>query len=227
MSAFWTALHEAGAELVLSGHSHDYERFAPKDAAGKASPTGIRQFVVGTGGAFFTGLGTSRVSGSEVAQNTTFGVLELTLHPSSYDWRFVPIAGQSWTDAGSGQCHGPGGAPLVPAPGPGPPATDRTAPLLTGLTVKPRRFSRHAVFRYRLSEAAKVRIGISRVRAKGRGRRLGRIGDAGVAGANRRRFFCKVGGRRLRAGRYTARAVARDPSGNYSKPKKVRFRIVR
>ena len=120
-----------------------------------------------------------------------------------------------------------GRRPLVPAPGPGPPATDRTAPLLTGLTVKPRRFSRHAVFRYRLSEAAKVRIGISRVRAKGRGRRLGRIGDAGVAGANRRRFFCKVGGRRLRAGRYTARAVARDPSGNYSKPKKVRFRIVR
>jgi hypothetical protein len=227
LSAFWTALHEAGAELVLSGHSHDYERFAPKDAAGKTSSTGIRQFVVGTGGAFFTGLGTSRVAGSEVAQNTTFGVLQLTLHPSSYDWRFVPIAGQSWTDAGSGQCHGPGGAPLVPAPGPGPPVTDRTAPLLTGLTVKPRRFSRHAVFSYRLSETAKVRIGISRLRAKGRGRRLGRIGDAGVAGANRRRFFCKVDGRRLRAGRYTARAVARDPSGNYSKPKKVRFRIVR
>jgi acid phosphatase type 7 len=227
LSAFWTALHEAGAELVLSGHSHDYERFAPKDANGKASPTGMRQFVVGTGGAFMTGLGTSQVAGSQVAQNTTFGVLQLTLHPASYDWRFVPIAGEHWTDSGSGECHGPGGAPLMPTPGPGPAPTDRTAPVLTGLSVKPRRFSRHAMFRYRLSEAAKVRFGISRVRAKGHGRRAGRIGDAGVAGANRRRFFCRVGGRRLRAGRYTARAVARDPAGNYSKPKKVRFRIVR
>jgi hypothetical protein len=99
--------------------------------------------------------------------------------------------------------------------------------MLTGLTVNPRRFSRHAVFRYTLSEAARVRFGIARVRANGRGRRVGRIGDAGAAGANRRRFFCKVGGTRLRAGRYTARAVARDPAGNYSRPQKVRFRIVR
>ena len=225
LSAFWADLHAAGAELVLSGHSHDYERFAPKDAQGKVSPTGIRQFVVGTGGGFMTGLGTSRVAGSEVAQNTTFGVLRLALHPYSYDWRFVPIAGRTWTDSGSGQCHGPGGSPLVPAPGP--PATDRTAPLLTGLTVKPRRFTRHARFRYTLSESARVRIGIARVRSSGRVHRLGRLRDAGVAGPNRRAFYCKVGGRRLRAGRYTARAVARDPAGNYSKPKRVRFRIVR
>src|SRR4029078_7039773 len=106
-------------------HSHDYERFAPKDGQGKASLTGIRQFVVGTGGAFMTGLGNSRVAGRQGAQNTRFGVLELTLHPFSYDWRFVPIAGSSWTDSGSGQCHGPGGAPLVPTPGPGPSPTDR------------------------------------------------------------------------------------------------------
>jgi acid phosphatase type 7 len=227
LSAFWSDLHAAGAELVLSGHSHDYERFAPKDADGKVTPNGIRQFVVGTGGAFMTGLGTSYVAGSEVAQNTTFGVLKLALHPASYDWRFVPIAGESWTDSGSGECHGPGGAPLVPTPAPGPAPTDRTAPMLTGLAVKPRRFSRRAVFRYTLSETAKVRFGISRVRGKGRARRVGRIRDAGAAGANRRRFFCRVQGRRLRAGRYTARAVARDPAGNYSKPKKVRFRIVR
>ena len=100
-SAFWTALNAAGAEIVLSGHSHDYERFAPKDADGKVSPAGVRQFVVGTGGAFFTGLGTSRVAGSEVSQNDTFGVLKLTLHAASYDWRFVPIAGSGWTDSGS------------------------------------------------------------------------------------------------------------------------------
>ena len=99
--------------------------------------------------------------------------------------------------------------------------------MLTGLRVTPRRFSRHAVFRYRLSEAARVRFGITRVRAKGHARRVGKLGDAGAAGRNRRGFFCKVGGKRLRAGLYTARAVARDPAGNYSRPKKVRFRIVR
>ena len=79
LGAFWTALHEAGAELVLSGHSHNYERFAAKDGHGKLSPTGIRQFVVGTGGAFMTGLGSTRVAGSQAAQNNTFGVLEAHL----------------------------------------------------------------------------------------------------------------------------------------------------
>jgi acid phosphatase type 7 len=227
LSAFWGDLHAAGAELVLSGHSHDYERFAPKDASGKVSPNGMRQFVVGTGGAFMTGLGTSRVAGSQVAQNDTFGVLQVTLRPTSYDWRFVPIAGRHWTDSGSGQCHGPGGTPLAPTPRPGPPATDRTAPILTGLRVRPRRISGRAVFRYTLSEAARVRFGIARVRAKGRARRVGRLRDAARAGTNRRRFFRRVGGKRLRAGLYTARVVARDPAGNYSRPKKVRFRIVR
>jgi acid phosphatase type 7 len=226
LGAFWKALDEAGAEIVLSGHSHDYERFAAKNGAGKLSPTGIRQFVVGTGGAFMTGLGTSKVSGSEVKQNNTFGVLKLTLHASSYDWQFVPIAGRTWTDYGSGQCHGPGGAALAPSPAPGPPG-DMFAPVLSQLRVKPRHVRRRAVFRYRLSEAAKVRFGITRTRSGGPSRRLGRLRDSGAAGANARRFFCKVGGRRLRPGRYTARAVARDAAGNYSKPKKVRFRIVR
>jgi hypothetical protein len=224
LSAFWKALHEAGAEIVLSGHSHDYERFAAKDGAGKLSPTGIRQFVVGTGGAFMTGLGTTNVSGSEVRQNSTFGVLKLTLHASSYDWKFVPIAGRTWTDYGSGQCHGPGGAALAPAPAP---PGDVFAPVLSQLRLKPRHVRRRAVFRYSLSEAAKVRFGITRTRSGGRSRRLGRLRDSGAAGANARRFFCKVGGRRLRPGSYTARAVARDAAGNYSKPKKVRFRIVR
>jgi len=227
LSAWWRDLHAVGAELVLSGHSHDYERFAPKDANGKVSPTGIRQFVVGTGGAFMTGLGTSRVAGSQVAQNTTFGVLKLSLHPSSYDWRFVPIAGHGWTDSGSTPCHGPGGAPLAPTPAPGPPPTDGTAPVLSRLTVNPRRFSRRAVFRYTLSEVAKVRVGISRVRARGRPRRVGRLSDTGAAGRNSRRLVRRIQGKRLRAGRYLARAVARDPAGNYSQPKKVRFRIVR
>ena len=226
LSAFWRALYEAGAEIVLSGHSHNYERFAGKDANGKLSPTGIRQFVVGTGGAFMTGLGSSRVAGSEVAQNKTFGVLKLTLHASSYAWRFVPIAGRTWTDSGSGQCHGPSGAPLAPAPAPGP-LPDGTAPVLSRLRVTPWRFSRRTVFRYSLSEPARVRLGIARRHAGGPVKRLGRLADTGVAGPNTRRFYGRIGGRRLRAGRYTARAVARDAAGNYSTPKKVRFRIVR
>jgi hypothetical protein len=228
LQAFWSDLNAADAEVVLSGHSHDYERFAPKDADGKVSSAGVRQFVVGTGGAFFTGLGTSRVAGSEVSQNDTFGVLKLTLHAASYDWQFVPIAGSGWTDSGSTPCHGSGGAPVTPpTPPAGPPAGDQVAPVLTFFRVKPRMFRRRTVFKFGLSEAAKVRIGIVRRRPHGRNRRVGRISATGAAGVNRRRFFCRVGGRRLRPGRYFARAVARDPTGNYSTPKKVRFRIVR
>ena len=107
MQPLWEALHDAQAEVLLSGHSHDYERFAPLDRDGAVDLAGgIRQFVVGTGGAFFTGgLGT-RAPHSEVAQNDTFGVLRLTLHPASYDWEFVPEAGGAFTDSGSQGCHG-------------------------------------------------------------------------------------------------------------------------
>jgi acid phosphatase type 7 len=224
LQPFWAALNEVGAELVLSGHSHDYERFAPKDANGAVSSGGVRQFVVGTGGAFFTGLGTSRVAGSEVSQNNTFGVLKLTLHPTSYDWQFVPIAGSSWTDTGSAPCHGPGGAALPPPQAPAPPAGDRTPPVITGLKAKPRRYRRRTVLHFNLSEAAAVRIGIAHLRPH---RRIGRVLIKGVAGANKRRLRRTVSGKRLRPGLYVARAVARDPAGNYSSPKKVRFRIVR
>ena len=116
MQALWQDLYNADADVLLSGHSHDYERFAPLDASGRRDPArGIRQFVVGTGGAFFTGVG-SVIPNSEVAQNTTFGVLKLTLRPTSYDWRFVPIAGSSFTDSGTALCHG-----IVHPPSPPPP----------------------------------------------------------------------------------------------------------
>ena len=85
---------QAGADLVLSGDAHDYERFAPQDPGGKLDPArGIRQFVVGTGGVFFTGWSSVKPN-SEVRQNNTFGVLFLTLRPGSYEWRFVPEAGR-------------------------------------------------------------------------------------------------------------------------------------
>jgi acid phosphatase type 7 len=116
---FWAALQEAGADIVLSGDAHDYERFAPQDSSGNPDPAGMRQFVVGTGGAFFTSWSSVKPN-SEVRQNHTFGVLELTLHPMSYEWRFLPVPGEAFTDAGAGLCHGrtPGfGQTQTPAKG--------------------------------------------------------------------------------------------------------------
>jgi hypothetical protein len=105
MDALWRALYDANAEILLSGHSHDYERFAPQNAAGELdNARGIRQFVVGTGGAFFTGIG-SLIANSEARQNHTYGVLRLTLHPTSFDWEFVPEAGKTFSDRGSTACH--------------------------------------------------------------------------------------------------------------------------
>jgi hypothetical protein len=104
-TAFWHALHGAGADMVLVGHDHDYERFAPQTPHGRADPArGIRQFVVGTGGKSNTMLQTPPPN-VEAFNGTTDGILQLRLHPTSYDWRFIPEAGQRFTDAGSGVCH--------------------------------------------------------------------------------------------------------------------------
>ncbi len=98
------ALYEYGADVVLAGHDHDYERFAPQNPAGEAEyGRGIRQFVVGTGGT------TTRdffyiQPNSEARTSETWGVLKLTLNPTSYDWEFLPIPGQTWTDSGSTDC---------------------------------------------------------------------------------------------------------------------------
>ena len=101
----WQALYEADADLVLTGHDHDYERFAPQDPAGRTDPArGIVQFVVGTGGKDLRGFGAPRPT--SVARNhETFGVLALTLYPTGYDWAFLPVAGQAYRDAGSRSCH--------------------------------------------------------------------------------------------------------------------------
>ncbi len=103
--AFWRDLYRAGVEVVLNGHDHDYERFAPQDPnEAFDGARGIREFIVGTGGESHDSFNTVEPN-SEVRNNNTFGVLKLTLHPSSYDWRFVPQAGESFTDSGSGSCH--------------------------------------------------------------------------------------------------------------------------
>lgn len=101
----YQALYDNGAELVLNGHEHNYERFAPQDANTNLDTSkGIREFVVGTGGRNFTQFVTN-AKNSEIKNDTTFGVLKLTLHVSSYDFAFVPISVSTFTDKGSGLCH--------------------------------------------------------------------------------------------------------------------------
>jgi hypothetical protein len=102
---FWEVLYEAGADVILSGHEHNYERFAPQDPDGEADPErGIREFVVGTGGkSHYEILAT--LPNSEVHNDDTYGVLKLTLRSKSYEWRFLPAADGEFTDSGEDQCH--------------------------------------------------------------------------------------------------------------------------
>jgi hypothetical protein len=103
MSHLWRLLDEAGVDVVLSGHDHQYERFAPQDADGHPTPSGIRQFVVGTGGASHYGVAAPQVN-SEVRESQSWGVLKLTLRSDRYDWEFVPVEGRSFRDFGSASC---------------------------------------------------------------------------------------------------------------------------
>jgi 3',5'-cyclic AMP phosphodiesterase CpdA len=103
--ALWRALYDRGADVVVNGHDHDYERFAPQDPNGSADrERGIREFVVGTGGARLRAFQTIRAN-SEVRDATTHGVIRLLLAPERYSWDFVPVAGGIFTDSGSGTCH--------------------------------------------------------------------------------------------------------------------------
>jgi hypothetical protein len=102
MRPIFQILYNAGAEIVLSGHNHNYERFASQDGYGKATSSGVRQFVVGTGGAESYGFGSAKPN-SQV-RHTGFGVLKLTLYSDHYDYKFIS-AGSTWTDSGTGTCH--------------------------------------------------------------------------------------------------------------------------
>jgi acid phosphatase type 7 len=103
----WQALYDAGADVVLAGHDHNYERYLPQDAAGTADlARGLREFVVGTGGRNLRAFPGAQPANSEVRDANAFGVLELALHPTSYEWEFVPAAGSpAFTDRGLGACH--------------------------------------------------------------------------------------------------------------------------
>jgi acid phosphatase type 7 len=103
----WEALHDAGVEVVLSAHDHNYQRFAPQNPRGKADPEGgIRQFVGGTGGAGenYAIVG-DPLANTEVHNDETNGILELTLRPEGYEWRFLPVEGETFMDSGSAWCH--------------------------------------------------------------------------------------------------------------------------
>src|SRR5215203_4554265 len=105
VESLWEILYAAGVDVVLNGHDHNYQRFAPQDPEGRADPEdGIRQFVVGTGGRSQYQI-SQPIANTEVYNDDTYGVLELTLHPKRYDWEFVPVEGESFTDSGVARCH--------------------------------------------------------------------------------------------------------------------------
>jgi hypothetical protein len=112
---FWNLLYTAHADVILNGHDHIYERFAPQDPSGKLDrANGIPEFIVGTGGANHTSI-VSVAANSVVHDTTTYGVLELTLHQGSYNWQFVPAAGNgTFTDSGSATCHANAGTDTTP-----------------------------------------------------------------------------------------------------------------
>jgi hypothetical protein len=105
VAAFWQVLYDAGADVVLNGHDHTYERFDPQTPDGAADPArGIREFVVGSGGYSHYATG-APVANSVLRNSDTYGVLKLTLHANGYDWQFMPVAGKTFTDSGSATCH--------------------------------------------------------------------------------------------------------------------------
>jgi hypothetical protein len=105
MRPIWRDLYRAGATLVLNGHEHFYERFAPQDPDGDPDPNGIREFVVGTGGGLAKAYTEPPFRNSEVRKSGEFGILKLVLHQDTYDWEFIGDPSGSLHDAGTGHCH--------------------------------------------------------------------------------------------------------------------------
>jgi hypothetical protein len=104
LKVLWQDLYAAHAALVLAGHEHSYERFAPQDPDGRVdAANGIREIVVGTGGRSHDPLGFA-IANSEVRNTDTYGVIKLTLTPGRYKWEFVPEEGQTFRDSGSSEC---------------------------------------------------------------------------------------------------------------------------
>lgn len=100
----WEVLHRHGVDLVLSGHDHHYERFAPQDPSGNPDPRGPRQFIIGTGGRHLRRLAREPLPNSLVRDDQTFGVIALRLDGQGFGWRFIPEPGSRFSDAGSAIC---------------------------------------------------------------------------------------------------------------------------
>ena len=106
MQAIYSLLYTKGADVVLTGHAHFYERFDPQDGAGNADPAkGVAQFIVGSGGRNFFSIRPTPAANSAARIANTFGVLQMTLSNGSYGWRFVPANTGGSTDSGTGSCH--------------------------------------------------------------------------------------------------------------------------
>jgi hypothetical protein len=106
MSTIWADLVAAHVSVVLAGHNHDYERFVALNAAGQPDPAGVTEFVVGTGGKNHYGFTVAPLTGEVVRNDASFGVIDMTLGPTSYSWKFVPAPGYTFTDSGSANCVG-------------------------------------------------------------------------------------------------------------------------
>jgi hypothetical protein len=102
--AIWRDLYAAGADLVVNAHDHSYERFAAQNPDEQRDPQGITEFVVGTGGKSLRGFPVDKPT-TDVKDNSTFGVLKLSLYPTRYEWEFVPVPGSTFTDSGTADCH--------------------------------------------------------------------------------------------------------------------------
>ncbi len=122
MADLYDIFHAHDGDLVLSGHDHNYERFAGQDAAGNFDATGPRQFVVGTGGVNVRDMGDIEPNSLASAANL-YGILELTLYESSYDWNYLPAAGYNYSDSGSANCVGT----TIPPPNTPPEPLERRA----------------------------------------------------------------------------------------------------
>ena len=105
MATMWSDIVAANVDVVLNGHNHDYERFAPLDGSGNPDPNGTTEFVVGTGGKNHYGFAEAPLTGELVRNDAAFGVLEMGLAPDGYSWKFVPAAGYKFNDSGSASCH--------------------------------------------------------------------------------------------------------------------------
>jgi len=178
VAPLWSALYQAHADIVLGGHDHLYEDYAQQDPSGRADPNGIREFVVGTGGENLNPLGTAQPNLQ--AHDSQFGVLVLTLHPSSYDYKFVTTGGTEIDKHTGVPCHGPGSGGAASMAGArsgsrapatalsGPPLVFEAHPLATSLTAIERRGLAVAIH-------ANRGVGVVVTASLRRGRRLHRI----------------------------------------------------